>query len=53
MVSAVVPVAHWVDFETPSRNIICTTGRLPQSGRAVGIDCVVFSVPALAGKRAG
>jgi hypothetical protein len=43
MVSTVVPVAHWVDFETPSGNIICTTGQLRQSGNAVGIDCVVFS----------
>jgi hypothetical protein len=38
------PVAHWVDFRTPSGNIVCTTGRLPARGNAVGIVCVVFSV---------
>lgn len=49
-VSALLPVAHWVDFETPSRNIICTTGSLPLSGSAVGIDCVVFSVSGARGQ---
>jgi hypothetical protein len=43
VVSAAVPVAHWVDFRTPSRNIICTTGVLPSTNRTVGIDCVVLS----------
>jgi hypothetical protein len=43
VLSASVPAAHWVDFKTPSGNIICTTGSLPPLGNAVGIDCVVFS----------
>jgi len=50
MVSAILPVAHWVDFKTPSGNIICTTGRLPLSRSAVGIGCVVFSVSGARGQ---
>jgi hypothetical protein len=44
MMAAVGPVAHWVDFKTPSGNIVCTSGKLPPRGEVVGIDCVVFSV---------